>query len=123
LVLDSSALDRLFVTPRPVVANPTARRTKKVELHVAGLIDRQRSTNIEIGLRRVNLPIEQVVGAIMKCNSDPSQGGLTEEMLAALVETLPTQDEITSLRAYAVNIMHAYTMTCHCIALCRFRAF
>ena len=102
MVLDRSTLDTLFV--KPAVTKRTKHRPMKPQMHGAGLLERQRSTNIEIGLRRVTLSIEQIVSAIMCCNSDGSEGGLSEEMLAALIETLPTQDEMSALTKYAVML-------------------
>ena len=104
LVLDCETLDTLFV--KPAFTKRTKRRPIKQQLNGAGLLERQRSTNIEIGLRRVtqDRSIEQIVSAIMRCNSDSSDGGLSEEMLAALIETLPTQDEMSALNKYAVML-------------------
>ena len=102
LVLDRQTLDTLFVKPRAVTTKQSKPLAKQ-QVNGAGLLDRQRSTNIEIGLRRVTMPIGQIICAIMQYNSDASSGGLSEEMLSALIETLPTQDEMSALSKYAVS--------------------
>ena len=103
-------LDSLFIKPRPVVKKRTRWQPKKTQNGV-GLLDRQRSTNIEIVLRRVTRPIGRLVCAVMEYDTT----ALSEEMLAALIETLPTQDEFTSLSKYAVSA------TLLCAKCCPFR--
>ena len=65
IVLDSATLDKLFVNPRPKkLANANAAKQKQKQLS-AGVLDRQRNTNIEIGLRRIKLPTEQMLAAVL----------------------------------------------------------
>jgi len=70
-----------------------ATKTSKTKVQ---LVDTKRSNNVAIALARIKLPDEE----IKQCILDPEQHPLSAEQVSALINVLPTADELESVRDY-----------------------